>query len=159
MSRQLDSGAPDTVVLIHGLFLTAKSWEHWVERYEGRGYRVIARDWPGMEGEIEELRRDPSGVSALGIAEIVDHYAEIVSELDTPPIIMGHSFGGAFAEILLDRGLGAAGVGIDAAAVRGITKLPFSQLRSAWPVLKKRRPSSPARRRPDRHHCRAGERR
>ena len=32
MSRQLDSGAPDTVVLIHGLFLTAKSWEHWVEQ-------------------------------------------------------------------------------------------------------------------------------
>jgi alpha-beta hydrolase superfamily lysophospholipase len=136
MSRQLDSGAPDTVVLIHGLFLTAKSWEHWVERYEGRGYRVIARDWPGMEGEIEELRRDPSGISELGIAEIVDHYAEIVSELDKPPIIMGHSFGGAFTEILLDRGLGAAGVGIDAAAVKGITKLPFSQLRSAWPVLK-----------------------
>jgi alpha-beta hydrolase superfamily lysophospholipase len=136
MSRQLDPGAPDTVVLIHGLFLTAKSWEDWVERYEGRGYHVIARDWPGMEGDLDELRRDPSGLNELGVGEIVDHYAEIVSELDKPPIIMGHSFGGAFTEILLDRGLGAAGVGIDAAGVKGITKLPLSQLRSAWPVLK-----------------------
>jgi pimeloyl-ACP methyl ester carboxylesterase len=49
---------------------------------------------------------------------------------------MGHSFGGAFAEVLLDRGLGAAGVAIDAAAVRGITKLPFSQLKVGFPVLK-----------------------
>jgi pimeloyl-ACP methyl ester carboxylesterase len=49
---------------------------------------------------------------------------------------MGHSFGGAFTEILLDRGLGAAGVAVDAAAVRGITKLPFSTLKSGFPVLK-----------------------
>jgi pimeloyl-ACP methyl ester carboxylesterase len=37
---------------------------------------------------------------------------------------------------LLDRGLGAAGVAIDAAAVKGIAKLPFAQLKSAFPVLK-----------------------
>ena len=48
---------------------------------------------------------------------------------------MGHSFGGAFTEVLLDHGLGAAGVAIDAASVRGITKLPFSTLRSSWSGL------------------------
>ena len=58
------------------------------------------------------------------------------ARLDTAPIIMGHSFGGTFTEILLDRGLGAAGVAIDAAAIKGITKLPLSTLRSAFPVLK-----------------------
>jgi pimeloyl-ACP methyl ester carboxylesterase len=86
--------------------------------------------------DVAALREDSSAVEHLGIAEIVDHYAEIISALDRPPIIMGHSFGGAFTEILLDRGLGAAGVAIDAAAVKGITKLPLSTLRSAWPVLK-----------------------
>ncbi len=49
---------------------------------------------------------------------------------------MGHSFGGAFTEILIDRGLGAAGVAIDAAPVRGVTKLPFSTLKSGFPILK-----------------------
>jgi pimeloyl-ACP methyl ester carboxylesterase len=49
---------------------------------------------------------------------------------------MGHSVGGAFTEVLLDRGLGAAGVAIDAAAVKGVATLPFSQLRSGFPVLK-----------------------
>jgi len=128
--------SPNTIVLIHGLWMTALSWEHWVNRYTQAGYRVIARSWPGMDGDIEALRADPSAIEHLGIEEIVDHYDAIVRELDEPPIIMGHSFGGAFTEILLDRGLGAAGVAIDAAAVRGIFTLPLSELRSGFPVLK-----------------------
>lgn len=115
--------------------MTARSWEKWVERYSNRGYQVIARSWPGMD-DIEALRRDPSIVQDLGIAEIVDHYEALIRALDEPPIIIGHSFGGAFTEILLDRGLGAAGVAIDAAAVRGIFKLPLSQLKAGFPVLK-----------------------
>ncbi len=127
---------PDTVVLVHGLWMTPLSWENWVERYNARGYRVLAPAWPGMEGGIDDLRADPSAIEHLGIEDIVDHYDSIIRSLETPPIIIGHSFGGAFTEILLDRGLGAAGVAIDAAAVRGVTKLPFSTLKSAFPVLK-----------------------
>ncbi len=126
----------DTIVLINGLWLTALSWEHWVERYTARGYRVIARSWPGMEGDIEELRRDPSAIAGLGLTEIVDHYDRIVRELDQPPIIMGHSFGGLITQILIDRGLGAAGVAIDPAPIKGIWVLPFSELKSAFPALK-----------------------
>ncbi len=126
----------DTVVLIHGLWMTPLSWEHWIERYRARGLEVLAPAWPGMERGVEALRDDPSPIEHLGIEDIVDHYDAIIRALDRPPIIMGHSFGGAFTEILLDRGLGAAGVAIDAAAVKGITKLPFSTLRSAFPVLK-----------------------
>jgi alpha-beta hydrolase superfamily lysophospholipase len=126
----------DTVVLIHGLWMTPLSWEHWIERYGARGYEVLAPAWPGLEGDIEQIRSDPSALENLGIEEIVDHYDAIIRQLASPPIIMGHSFGGAFTEILLDRGLGAAGVAIDAAPVKGITKLPFSTLKSAFPVLK-----------------------
>ena len=128
--------SPKTIVLIHGLWVTALSWEHWVERFQAAGHRVIARSWPGMEGDIVALRRDPSAVEHLGIEEIVDYYEAIIRGLDEPPIIMGHSFGGAFTEVLLDRGLGAAGVAIDAAAVKGILALRFSQLRSGFPILK-----------------------
>ncbi len=131
-----DTPAPDTVVLIHGLWMTALSWEHWVERYESRGFRVIAQSWPGMDGSIDELRRDPSGVEHLGIEEIVDHYAAIISAVERPPIIMGHSFGGTFTQILLDRGLGAAGVAIDSGPVKGLLALPTSTLKSGFPVLK-----------------------
>lgn len=110
--------ALNTIVLIHGLWMTPLSWEHWIDLYEARGFRVLAPAWPGMGGDIDELRRDPSGIEHLGIREIVDHYAAIIRELVCPPIIMGHSFGGAFTQILLDRGLGAAGVAIDSAAVK-----------------------------------------
>ena len=33
---------PDTIVLIHGLFMTALSWEKWVERYSSKGFRVTS---------------------------------------------------------------------------------------------------------------------
>src|SRR5437763_8195591 len=49
---------------------------------------------------------------------------------------MGHSFGGLFVQLLLDRGLGLAGVAIDSAAAKGVFTLPPSELRSAFPVLK-----------------------
>jgi pimeloyl-ACP methyl ester carboxylesterase len=131
-----DQTRAETIVLIHGLWMTALSWEHWVARYEDRGFNVIARSWPGMDGDIDELRRDPAGIEHLGIEEIVDYYAGIIGELDSPPIIMGHSFGGAFTQILLDRGLGAAGVAIDSGPVKGLLALPASTLKTGFPVLK-----------------------
>ena len=130
------SGAPDTIVLIHGLWLTPLSWEHWVERYRARGYRVVAPAWPGMDVPIDDLRRDPSAVAGLGVTEIVDHYDRIIRELGRPPLVMGHSFGGLITQILLDRGLGAAGVAISPAPVKGVFVLPFSTLKSAFPALK-----------------------
>ena len=30
------AAAPDTIVLVHGLWVTPRSWEKWVERYEGK---------------------------------------------------------------------------------------------------------------------------
>ncbi len=31
----------DTIVLIHGLWMTPRSWERWAGRYESRGYKVV----------------------------------------------------------------------------------------------------------------------
>jgi len=49
---------------------------------------------------------------------------------------MGHSFGGTFAQMLVDAGLGSAGVSIDGAGVKGVNALPFSEFRSTVAVLK-----------------------
>src|SRR5437588_4371294 len=95
-----EASAPP-VVLVHGLWLTPRSWEGWKERFESRGHQVLAPAWPRMEGEVEEIRRDPSPLNSLGLEEIVQHYAKIVCDLDGPPIIMGHSFGGLVTELLL----------------------------------------------------------
>lgn len=115
--------------------MTALSWEHWVKHYTDKGYCVIAANWPGMEGGIEQLRRDPSSFANLGLTEVVDHYEQIIGELETPPIIIGYGFGGLIAQVLLDRGWGAAGVAIASAPVKGIARLPLSMLKLAFSVL------------------------
>jgi hypothetical protein len=88
-----------------------------------------------MEGSVDELRADTTAYDHVGMTEIIDHYVDIIRKLDSAPIIMGHSFGGAFTEVLIDRGLGAAGVAIDPAPVKGVLSLPLSTPRSAFPVL------------------------
>jgi pimeloyl-ACP methyl ester carboxylesterase len=129
-------GRVDTIVLIHGLWMTPRSWENWADRYRARGYRVLTPAWPGMDREVEELRRDPSPIASLTMDRIIDHYAEIIRRLPTPPIVIGHSFGGLFAQVLLDRGLGAVTVGVHPAPIKGIVRLPVSTLRAAYPVLR-----------------------
>jgi non-heme chloroperoxidase len=133
-SEPTGTGRP--VVLIHGLWLTPLSWERWVERFQSRGHQVIAPSWPGLEGDVEEVRRNTARYERLGVTEIVDHYDGIVRGLDEKPIIMGHSFGGLITQLLLDRGLGAAGVAISPAQIKGVLILPPAQLRVTWPVFK-----------------------
>jgi pimeloyl-ACP methyl ester carboxylesterase len=130
-----DQPSAPPIVLIHGLWLTPRSWEGWRERFEARGHQVVTPAWPRMQDEVEDVRRDPSVLDGLGVTEIVDHYDAIIRGLDRPPVIMGHSFGGLVVELLLDRGLGAAGVAISPAPVKGVLRLPVSQLRAAFPVL------------------------
>jgi pimeloyl-ACP methyl ester carboxylesterase len=126
-----------TIVLINGLWMTALSWELWVKHYTDKGYFVLARSWPGMEGDIEHLRRDPSSFATLGLGDVVDHYEQIIRELESPPIIIGYGFGALVTQILLDRGWGAAGVGIASAPVSGIARLPLSVLKLAFSVFGK----------------------
>lgn len=126
----------DTIVFIHGLYLTARSWELWEKRYVDRGYKVINQNWPGLEVEVEALRKDPQPIAKLSVPEILDHYDRIIQGLERQPIIIGHSFGGAFAQVLVSRGLGAAGVLLASATVRGVFDLPLTTLRSGWPLLR-----------------------
>jgi pimeloyl-ACP methyl ester carboxylesterase len=137
MGGNQDTGAePGTIVLIHGLWMTSRSWEHWIDRYRAAGFEVLAPAWPGLEGEVESLRHDPAPLERLEIDEIIEYYQAIIHQLPSPPIIMGHSFGGAFVQVLLDRGLGAAGVAIDSASVKGIARMSSSTIKAVLPIVK-----------------------
>jgi len=63
--------ASKTIVLIHGLWVTPRSWEKFKQRYEARGYTVLAPAWPGVRGEVEDMQRDPSSFNGIGLAEVV----------------------------------------------------------------------------------------
>ncbi len=127
---------PDSIVFVHGLWMTPRSWEKYAERYAAAGYEVHAPSWPGLEGDVDAVRADPSPLATLTITKIVNHYEKFIRDLPKPPIIIGHSFGGLFTQLLVDRGLGAAGVGLSAAPPRGIHRLPLSTAKSSFGVLR-----------------------
>ena len=98
-----------TVVLIHGAWLNAKSWEGFKARYEGQGYTVVAPDWPYDDRDPAALRADPDPrLKTLGQRQILDHYEAIIRGLPEEPILIGHSLGGVFVQHLLDLRLGVA---------------------------------------------------
>ena len=123
------------LILIHGAWLSARSWENFADYFGKRGFAVSAPEWPRKHGDVEELRGDAEELKGLGVNEIVDHYESLIRELDQPPVLIGHSYGGLFVELLLDRGLGRAGVAMSPAPPKGILVLPLSTLKSAAPAL------------------------
>jgi len=124
-----------TIVFIHGAWVTPLCWEPFRGYFSRLGYECVAPAWPGKERNIEAIRADPTPLQGLGIAEIVDHYAAIVRGLEEPPVLIGHSFGGLFVQLLVDRGLGAAGVAIDSAPPRGVLVYEPTAFRSLASVL------------------------
>jgi pimeloyl-ACP methyl ester carboxylesterase len=130
------NATPDTVVLVHGLWMTPRYWEGWVDHYTAKGLTVLTPAYPGFEVEVEALREDPQVIADLTVPDTVDHLASVVESVDTPPIIIGHSFGGTLTQLLLARGLGAAGVVVDSAPTEGVRVNPVSQARSLFPALK-----------------------
>ncbi|MEV4808776.1 alpha/beta hydrolase [Micromonospora avicenniae] len=126
---------PDTIMLIHGLWLTPRGWEHWIPHYRQAGYQVLAPAYPGLEVEVEELRSDPSPIGRLTIDETVDHYESLIRTLPSPPILIGHSFGATVVQLMLDRGLGAVGVAINSVPVKGVRVTPLPQVKAALPVI------------------------
>jgi pimeloyl-ACP methyl ester carboxylesterase len=123
------------LMLIHGAWLSARSWENFADYFGKRGFAVSAPEWPRKHGDVDELRRDAGDLAGLGLTEIVEHYERLIRELDEPPVLVGHSFGGLIIELLLSRGLGRAGVALSPAPPKGILVLPFSSLKAASPAL------------------------
>jgi pimeloyl-ACP methyl ester carboxylesterase len=132
----MTDSAPDTIVLIHGFWVTPRSWENWIAHYERKGFRVLAPAYPGLEAEVEALNVDPSPIVALTVPGILDHLVSVVDALEKPPILIGHSAGGVFVQLLLDRGYGAVGVAINSAPTEGVPVVPLSQIKSTWAVLR-----------------------
>jgi pimeloyl-ACP methyl ester carboxylesterase len=130
-----EAATSQNIVLIHGFWVTPRSWEHWIERYQSQGHRVIAPAYPGFEVEVEALNADTTPIEALTVPAIMDHLESIVRELDSP-ILIGHSAGGVFTQILLDRGYGAAAVAMNSAPTEGVPVVPLSQIKASFPVLK-----------------------
>jgi pimeloyl-ACP methyl ester carboxylesterase len=127
----------DTIVLIHGNFVTRRSWEPWVARYSARRYQVVPIAYPGRDKPVESLkanRKDPF-LRTLDLKTTIDHLGQSIRALGGKPIIIGHSFGGLLTQLMVQRELAVAAVVIDSVAPPGVLTLEWSFYRGTWPVL------------------------
>jgi pimeloyl-ACP methyl ester carboxylesterase len=127
-----------SVLFIHGLWIHSSSWDPWIARFEASGHHAVAPGWPGDGDTVAATRSHPERLAGIGISAIVNHYRGLIRALPEQPIVIGHSFGGLIAQKLLAEGDARAAVAIDPAPIKGVTKLPFAQLRSALPVLSRK---------------------
>ena len=123
------------VIFIHGLWLLSSSWNRWLEVFEKAGYIGLTPGWPDDPETVAEANANPGPMAGKTIRQVADHFAKIAGSLNRRPAIIGHSFGGLLAQILAGRGLSIATAAIDPAGFRGVLPLPFSALKSAFPVL------------------------
>lgn len=125
-----------TIVLIHGAWVTADSWATFRQPFEAAGYTVHTPTWPLLEGftAAEINARPPEGFGALTVGKVVDHLQRFIETLPEQPILIGHSYGGLYTQMLLDRGVGAAGVAINPVLIGGIAPGPVT-LTAALPIL------------------------
>ena len=94
--RQPAAAAPTDrppVVLVHGAWHAAWCWEAWADRLATAGYEVHAPDLSGHGGSPGR-----EGLNRLRLRDYAEDVASVVAGLDAPPVLVGHSMGGAVAQ-------------------------------------------------------------
>src|SRR4051812_39074803 len=55
------------LMLIHGAWLSARSWERFGPYFDRRGFDVSTPEWPRKEGDVEQLRENTDELKGLGL--------------------------------------------------------------------------------------------
>ena len=124
------------VVFVHGLWLLPSSWDGWRTLFEENGYTTLAPGWPDDPRTRQEAYANPSVFAGKDVQTVTDHYLAVMSGLRQKPVVIGHSFGGLIVQKIANEGAAAATIAIDNAPIKGVLPLPFSALKSGFPVLK-----------------------
>jgi non-heme chloroperoxidase len=122
--------AKTPVVFIHGLWVHGESWRPWIELFRRNGYEAVAAKWPGEADTPEATRKNGAAMAGYGLSELADFITGQLSLFSEKPVLIGHSFGGLLVQNLLGRGLGSAGIAIDAPPFKGAHDLPLSVMKS-----------------------------
>lgn len=128
---------PKSVLFITGAFVGNNCWDEWRSYFENKGYKTTAPPWPGKDAIPEMLRnRQPDSlIAANRLTALTDYYSNIAESLPEQSVLIGHSIGGLLVQLLLQRGLGSAGVAIHPVPPQGIISFSFSFLKAGWGPL------------------------
>ena len=90
----------ETIVFVHGMAHGAWCWEeNFIPFFEKLGYSCVAFDLPGHEVQGSTRR------ISYSLGDYVEALDRVVANLETPPIIIGHSMGGMILQHFLKKGI------------------------------------------------------
>ena len=128
---------PKSIVFITGAFIGNNCWDDWKLFFESEGFKCIAPSWPNKNACPEELRNrhpDPA-IASNRLTDLTDYFAGIIGLLPQRPILIGHSIGGLIVQLLLQKGLGSAGIAIHSFPPAGINTFKFSFVKAVWEAM------------------------
>ena len=126
-----------SVLFIHGMYLTSSVWQPWEAYFQNWGYKTYSPAWPLHEASVAEQNRlHPKGeLAELTLPMVVEYYQNLIEKMEEPPILIGHSMGGLIVQQLLAQNVGAAGVAINSAPPQGVISMKWNFLQANWPHL------------------------
>lgn len=91
-----------TVLFIHDVSTPPAIWDRYAGRFAACGYACHAPAWPAA------ARHGVNGRAML--SSLLEAFAAFARALPEAPLLIGHGVGGLIVQLLLDRGVGAAGI-------------------------------------------------
>ncbi len=124
-------------MFITGTFIGNNCWDEWKLYFESKGYQCIAPAWPYKNAAPQELRnRHPDdAIASNRLDTLVDYFGDKADTLPGQSIVIGHSLGGLIVQLLLQRGVGSAGVAIHSFPPPGVSLFTFSFLNAVWGAI------------------------
>lgn len=135
---------PTPLLFVHGFYIGSWGWtEHFMDYFTEHGYSAHALS---LRGHGQSEGRE--GLRWTRLADCVDDVAQVVAQLPAPPVLIGHSYGGAIIQKYLETHTAPAAVllaslppqGFLRTALRITRRHPLTTLRvnltlSLYPVV------------------------
>ena len=135
---------PTPILFVHGAWHGAWCWqEHFLPYFAAQGYACHALSLRG-HGESEGHER----LRWHRAQDFVRDIGQVAGQLDTPPIVVGHSMGGYLVQKYLERHEAPAGILLASVPAQGVWRVTLKTLRrfplhflrlnlrlSLWPLM------------------------
>jgi len=107
---------PTPILFVHGMWHAAWCWaEHFLPYFAHHGYRSYAlslRGHGGSEGR--------EGLRWMSLKDYVSDVDQAASQMERPPVLVGHSMGGMIVQKYLESNLAPAAVMLASAPPKGV---------------------------------------
>ncbi len=112
------------LLFIHGAYTAAWCWEeHFLPYFAEQGYISYALSLSGHGGS-----RGRKNLDSFGIQDYVADVAEVVAELEQPPVLIGHSMGGFVVQKYLEKQEAPAAVLMCSVPPQGLMSAAFGMM-------------------------------